>query len=85
MNTEPVRWVSLLTAALVATWAVIAYAIGVSDTALQLGNVVIAAWVVFAGEFVRRRVTPAEGPYVTERVASAYNRGRADQALDSKE
>lgn len=85
MTTEPVRWVSLLTAALVATWGVVAYAVGVSDTALQLGNVVIAAWVVFAGELVRRRVTPTEGAYITERVPSAYNRGVADAITDKGE
>jgi hypothetical protein len=55
---EPVSIVAALNAALIATVNLIAYLGDWSDTATQLVNIAIAAWVVTISMIVRREVTP---------------------------
>ena len=60
LKTEPVSLPSLLTAALIATWNVIAL---VADLGAELTagvNIVIGAWVAVLGWWMRSQVSPVE-------------------------
>lgn len=65
MNTEPVRLVSLVNAALSATLGVLAIILDWSPELVGGLTVAIAAWIIVAGELARRVVTPAEAPRLT--------------------
>lgn len=58
MNTEPVRLVSLINAALIATLAIlVGFNVLTGDQAALVGAA-LSAWVIVVGEVVRGKVTP---------------------------
>lgn len=58
MNTEPVRLVSLLNAALAATVGILAILFEWAPELIGGLTVALGAWVAVAGELMRSRVTP---------------------------
>lgn len=56
---EPVRLLSLITSAVLATIALLALC-GVSEEVVAALSGVAVAWIAVAGEVVRSRVTPVE-------------------------
>lgn len=58
MNTEPVRLASLITAALTASIALLAF-VGVPGPVIGGITAAVSAWVVVVFEFVRGKVTPS--------------------------
>ncbi len=60
MNTEPVRLVALLNAAVAATIAVLALVLDWSADLTAGLTAALAAWVLVGGEFARSKVTPVD-------------------------
>lgn len=56
---EPVMLVSLINAAVLATWGVVVVVAGLSDVVAGSVTAALGAWVALAGWFIRARVTPA--------------------------
>lgn len=62
--TEPARLISLLNAAITATLGVVIL-VGLDPQIGGALGVALAAWVAFAGELIRSKVTPLAAPKLT--------------------
>lgn len=58
LKTEPVSLPSALTAALLATWNVIAMVTTIEPDITAAGNIMIGAWVAFLAFWMRGKVSP---------------------------
>lgn len=60
MTTEPVRIVSLVNAAMIATLAILLFFDVEPDLVAGIG-VAVTAWIAVVGELVRSKVSPVDG------------------------
>jgi hypothetical protein len=71
---EPVRLMSLINAALVASFAIVAYVTSLTPEATALITTALAAWVAVAGEIARSKVVPLPKVALTKVEAAALER-----------
>lgn len=71
---EPVRLISLLNAALIATFAIVAYVTKMAPEARALVSTALVAWVAVAGEIARSKVVPLPKVALTKVEADALER-----------
>lgn len=79
---EPVTLSAAITAALLATVNLLAYLLDWSDTATQLVNICVAAWVLVASMVVRQMVTPTSNVALTNNDVALIEAGRAEGIIE---
>jgi hypothetical protein len=70
---EPARLISLVNAALLATFAVVVFVTKMQPEAAAVVSAALGAWVALAGEFIRSKVTPTVKVALTKDEAAALD------------